>query len=229
MYLIGISGRKGAGKDTAFTAIRSWAQQKGMLATRQGFADKLKLRGARVFFPDCTLEQALEFADSLKQGGENNKVVVTYETETGVQSIEVDGRVFWQREGTEAGRDVFGDSFWVDQVLPLGYVDPVLPKWWMNFDVDTIFACVTDVRFPNEAERVRELGGKVFEIHRGGESQDAHASEKPLPADLVDQTIYNSATIDIFKSTVKTVMDDLYGHVTGRPNNITMNILGGAK
>jgi hypothetical protein len=36
---------------------------------------------------------------------------------------------------------------------------------------------VTDVRFPNEAAAVRELGGKLWEIRRPGLPADSHASE----------------------------------------------------
>jgi hypothetical protein len=38
---------------------------------------------------------------------------------------------------------------------------------------------VTDVRFPNEVDAIRALGGKVIRINRGSaELSDGHASEK---------------------------------------------------
>lgn len=69
------------------------------------------------------------------------------------------GRDFTPREalqkmGTEVGRDVFHQDFWVMQLENrLRFHDgPVV---------------ITDVRFPNEIDWIRKQGGKVFEIQRG--------------------------------------------------------------
>jgi hypothetical protein len=54
----------------------------------------------------------------------------------------------------------------------------------------------SDVRFPNEAAAIRERGGKVIRVNRAGlESTDDHASERPIPADLVDEEIPNDGSI----------------------------------
>lgn len=66
MVLIGLHGRAGSGKDTAFLAIQKWAEERGLVAVRQGFADKLKLSACRIFFPDCDLKFALEWSDKIK-------------------------------------------------------------------------------------------------------------------------------------------------------------------
>lgn len=221
MYLIGITGRKSAGKDTAFLAIRDWAQQRGILAERRGFADKLKLSAYRIFNPEGSLESALEWCDQIKKVGTE----VCWIDDNNDESEGVSGRQFLQHYGTEAHRQIFGDNFWVDHLLPTGYETAVRPKWWSSFDVDTVIAVITDVRFPNEAERVKELGGVIFEIQRNsGAPADTHSSEKPLDPELVDQTIYNSQSRELFKSTVKVVMDDHYGMVELTPNQVTTNI-----
>jgi hypothetical protein len=54
---------------------------------------------------------------------------------------------------------------------------------------------ITDVRYENEAQRILDLGGVVWAIDRVGIKSDGHASERPLPADLVDWTIYNDGTV----------------------------------
>jgi hypothetical protein len=98
---------------------------------------------------------------------------------------------------------VFGESFWVDQVLPPPdvtgrqptprharshlraaagdhrSVDGLKPRG--NFNT----LCVTDVRYPNEAERVLALDGEVWEVVRPGLEPDGHSSEEPLPRELV--------------------------------------------
>lgn len=69
------------------------------------------------------------------------------------------GREFTPREalqllGTEVGRDIFHQDFWVIQM-----------ENRLRFHDDSIV--ITDVRFPNEIKWIRSVGGKVFEIQRG--------------------------------------------------------------
>jgi hypothetical protein len=207
MVLIALSGRKGAGKDTAFEVIKDWSARRGALAVRRGFADKLKLSAARIFNPDVELEEALVIANDLKLDGVYIEVVA--EPEHGIATTLADctGREFLQRFGTEAHRDVFGEDFWVDQLLPqvIGWQenfrpDPVLPEL-------PAFAVITDCRFENEARRVKKLGGVVWEIDRPSDDEgDDHSSEKPLPRNLVDLTIVNDKTLDHFKASVNSEM-----------------------
>lgn len=94
-------------------------------------------------------------------------------------------RTFLQRYGTEAHRDVFGDDFWLDE--------------WQR-RCERIHAirkpCTivnTSVRFENEAERIIDLGGQVWEVVGPQDAGAAgHASESPLPSDLVAATIDNT-------------------------------------
>ena len=87
-------------------------------------------------------------------------------------------REYLQRYGTEAHRDVFGESFWVDAVLPA------------SLDHSDRLVVVTDVRFPNEAARVRELGGHVVGIRGPDDEAGEHRSEHPLECDLwIDNTV----------------------------------------
>jgi hypothetical protein len=69
------------------------------------------------------------------------------------------GRPFTPREalqkmGTEVGRDVFHNDFWVLQLehRMTKYNNPIV---------------ITDVRFPNEIDWIRNQGGKVYEVRRG--------------------------------------------------------------
>jgi hypothetical protein len=76
-------------------------------------------------------------------------------------------RALLQRLGTEAGRDVIGENVWVDAAMakiePGGrYV-------------------ITDVRFPNEAEAIRQRGGEVWRIVRDAwQPANGHPSERAL-------------------------------------------------
>lgn len=59
--------------------------------------------------------------------------------------------------GTEGGRHVFGDSIWISSLVK---------RWQDAGKPDTI---ITDCRFMNEVDAIRELGGKVIRIQRGPE------------------------------------------------------------
>lgn len=85
-----------------------------------------------------------------------------------------------QQEGTERGRKVFGEEYWMDQLFArLGYYNV---RWGFDKFV------VTDVRFPNEAIGIQKRGGRVFKITaperyaNNGLSEAArnHASERSL-------------------------------------------------
>ncbi len=90
-------------------------------------------------------------------------------------------RHMMQTLGTEWGRTLVHPELWIRRVMRLASVRGG--------------AVVSDVRFPNEAEAIRGLGGIVIRVNRDGcGSADAHASEIPLPARLVDFEIANDST-----------------------------------
>jgi hypothetical protein len=87
-------------------------------------------------------------------------------------------RQLLQRNGTEAGRKIFGESFWIDQAFASAG--------------DAKKVIVTDVRFDNEAEAVRDRGGVVIAVQRAGVGPvNDHASDRGIRADLVDAYIFN--------------------------------------
>lgn len=216
MKLVGFTGPMGSGKDTAYQFLAEYLESKGKNALRRGFADALKLSAYRCFNPDASLEESLEWADMIKRGGR-----ITWEAEGSSNGIP--GRQFLQYYGTEAHRDVFGSNFWVDTLLPvdgfkkidqitMDYIpdirktdDPdVHGAWTTNFKGKDIgwadVAVITDARFPNEAERIRELGGTIVRIERPAvEREIIHASEQKLEGDF---SIWNTGTLDDFRSNV---------------------------
>ena len=116
--LIGLHGRRGSGKDTAFAHIAEWAEGRGLTCVRRGFADKLKHSAFLALGFQIAESDALVLADDLKTMGEITTVIPQ-------QSViyTISGRKFLQLFGTESHRDLFGDNFWVDALLPLGH-DP---------------------------------------------------------------------------------------------------------
>lgn len=85
--------------------------------------------------------------------------------------------------GTEVGRKMFGENFWVDLALSgLKPEDKVV---------------VSDVRFPNEGDAIKKLGGSLWRINRRNHSAvNDHASEHAMDNYMFNHVIYNDGTLD---------------------------------
>ncbi len=206
--LIGMNGYKHSGKDTASDAIEEWGRRRDLMVVRRGFADLLKLSAARSLgiYSAQSINDAIVLMDSLKESGMIDICIPS-------QSIMklISGREFLKWYGTEGHRDVFGDDFWIDLILPNDSGERLWTHYWEGPDGrECDIAIVTDVRFVNEAKRIKDLGGVVWRIDRWDFTDDNHMSEQPLPSFLVDETISNKGTIDQFKTTVNSLMTAEY-------------------
>jgi hypothetical protein len=104
-------------------------------------------------------------------------------------------RALLQRAGTEAGRKVIGADVWVDALFREHADAPAL--------------VVTDLRFPNEAEAVRERGGILIRVTRPGvgPAKDkygrVHESEVLLDDyDFDHHLINDGSVVDLHKKLV---------------------------
>lgn len=198
MKLIGVAGAKRSGKNTFADLLAAREEN----VTRVAFADKLKLFAARALGFRGTDEFLIALMDEFKETGE---LAAGYRQPGADGSIllNMTGRQYLQWVGTEAGRNTFGDTFWIDQVLP----DPVKfdgadwqtlieGEFYERYGWEVDYVVVTDVRFPNEAQRIRDLGGVVVEIQRDGAGGDGHVSETPLPREMVDYVVTNDGTME---------------------------------
>jgi len=94
-----------------------------------------------------------------------------------------------QRMGTEAGRDVFGEQIWVNKTL--GKLDPQ-----KNY-------IITDVRFQNEADAIRDLGGQMWRVTRPGTGPvNCHSSEVALDNYVFDYNVENKGDLQELKTLV---------------------------
>ncbi len=101
-------------------------------------------------------------------------------------------RELLQRLGTEVGRELYGENFWVERVT----------RQIHNGDR----VVITDVRFPNEEAAVRNLGGKIYRIVRPGtEAVNTHISDTGIDRLFVDAIIPNNGTIEAFREAVLSV------------------------
>jgi hypothetical protein len=108
----------------------------------------------------------------------------------GLKERSPDIRGLLQRFGTEIGREMFGENFWVDYAL--------------NSIEDGSKVVFSDVRFPNEADAIRQLGGKVYRVERYGvEAANDHISEHALDNYKFDGTINNNGSIQGLQQNVE--------------------------
>lgn len=85
--------------------------------------------------------------------------------------------------GTEVGREMFGQNFWIDQAFK--QIDPAAN------------VVIADVRFPNEADAIKQRGGHVIRINRHNVTAvNSHKSEHAMDNYLFDHVIYNDGTLD---------------------------------
>ena len=179
--ILGLHGKMNAGKNEC---ARRLVNLSPLPVVEVSFAAKLKESAAALLDLDAGV---LETAKNDPYA----RVCLTYLEPGGSNDILVSQTVrsFLQRYGTEAHRDVFGQDFWLDAALPvqaLGYADALY--------------VVTDVRFPNEAQRVRDLGGWVVLVVGPDDDTGTHPSEQTIEPHLIEATIINTSRDDDFAS-----------------------------
>lgn len=196
--LIGLAGKKESGKDTAGSYL---VRQYGF--DRRSFADKLKEAAAALF--DVPLEKVDELKSSQAALNFHFGGVPMHDSAgTEIFSKGYLFRYVLQRFGTEMGRNVFGENFWVDLCLPLKTEE--YESALQEIELEHLNIVVTDVRFDNEAKRIKDLNGYVIEIKRPRpevDMFDEHASEQiDFP---VDSIVLNTGTI----ADLQMSMDDI--------------------
>lgn len=169
--LIGLTGRAGAGKDTAADYL---CDRYGFM--RASFAQPLKTMLEALFEP-MGIDHAHLYEPPMKNlpipalGG-------------------LSARYAMQTLGTEWGRRLMGEDFWVSCLDAQLYLagDHRVPAH------DRLV--VTDVRFPNEARWIARCGGKLIRLQReqaglAAWPLAAHESEKRIDELRVDLEIHN--------------------------------------
>lgn len=207
MHLIGINGLKRSGKGATAEIIDKLYEGN---VVGVGFADKLKILAAKSLgYTNLSDVDAIALMDEFKETG---VIYAGADPQGELPEHQITGRQYLQNIGNEA-RGLFGDSFWIDMVLPnpahaAGWEDAAVQALELRYpDVNCL--CITDLRYPNEAERVKALGGVVWEVVRPGTGSDGHTSEQPLPRDLVNLTIDNDGTLDDLEAEVEAAMESL--------------------
>jgi hypothetical protein len=179
-HLIGLAGFARSGKSTIGNILAEHGYE------QRAFADKLR-------------ELAAEVSDEYRE------------------AVYVDGyeraktRHPWVRDllvDLGAGcRKVLGADVWVDAVLPLGQHDDtgMIYGGFPSFEGYTV---VTDVRYANEALRIKQLGGEVWYVQRfgvGPANDEEYRSFKLLPPP--DCIIANDGSLEDLSKTVNDALN----------------------
>lgn len=187
MIVVGISGYARTGKDELASVL---VEEYGYI--RIGFADKLRDM-LYALNPIVQAEFGFEFRDNWHGPGfvMLQEIIDTYGWDGYKKSeFKEEIRRLLQRLGTEAGRQTLWDSIWVDAAFAK------LPP-----DAKVV---VTDCRFKNEADAIRDRGGILVRIHRPevGPIND-HISEIGLDSYPFDYHIDNDGTLDEYKELIR--------------------------
>lgn len=161
--IIGIAGYAQVGKDTAASFLVDHCGY-----TRVAFADVMRESLLRL---DPYVHGDVRLSESINLYGWDVAKVTTPEI-----------RRLMQAFGTEVGRDLFGDTFWVDMLFK-------------NLDPHTNYV-ISDCRFLNEVNAVHAHGGDTWWISRPGYGPLGHRSETELTEFAFDARFNNDGSID---------------------------------
>jgi hypothetical protein len=103
------------------------------------------------------------------------------------------GRRLLQLVGTECGRQCIGEDVWVNKFVENFY----------DLADKSLLICADDIRFPNEAQAIKLLGGKVVNVqgrqHNLG-TNSKHISERGIPKEMWDGIIQNGDSLAALES-----------------------------
>jgi hypothetical protein len=190
--IIGITGKAQSGKDTACRIVQLINTVDYDCACSEGEGEKYILDNVDNILPMTCMWEKHAFADKLKECASIILGVPRFMFESGefkesFTSLPLSNkegepmtyREFLQYFGTEVGRNIDKD-LWV-KALMYSYGRDKENHW-----------IIPDVRFPNEADAIRNAGGVLWKIERDGSGAGNHISEKLIDDINVDLVIENN-------------------------------------
>lgn len=167
--IIAISGYARSGKDTIADILTNIGFQK------IAFADKLR----EALY---ALNPIISFDNISNQPIRYNEIVnlIGYER---AKTLYPEIRNLLQKLSTQVGRDILDEDIWINLLTS---------KLTKNNNW-----VITDCRFPNEAEAIKNHGGHIWKVIRPDvNAVNSHISEHALKQFSFDQVIVNDGTIE---------------------------------
>jgi hypothetical protein len=224
MAIIGISGYSGVGKDTVGTIIQYvncenpqssieemcanyseyeyWLDEQSNWEIRK-FAGKLKDIAEHLTGIPIEKFEDQEFKKT-NLGPEWDYQIDEFNTPT-----KMTVRDFLQKLGTDAMRMGLHDNVWVNALM----ADYTSEESWLNTSLgekpNVVYPnwIITDVRFPNEAQAIKDKGGIIIRVDRPGVNPiNDHPSETGLDDWKFDYKIANISDIFSLTETVRNIL-----------------------
>jgi len=196
--IYGIAGKIGSGKDTVGKIIQ-WINCRG---PKPLLVDSLHPH-EEWWLEDGSGFEIKKFASKIKQIASilTGEPLVKWEDQEFKAEFMPEAwglmtyRDLLQKIGTEAMRDVIHKDIWVNAM----FADYYHTSKWI----------ITDVRFPNEADRVLAKGGMLIRVVRDSKYNSYHPSETALDNyKHFDVTITNDGTLEQLYEKVATILEE---------------------
>lgn len=155
VYLFAMSGKMGSGKDTIGELVSKGLNAE-IVNTSFGFLIRDEIEKTIEGFNKTSEKK--KFAEEVKVSLDDLEMISLALTNTTVYERTDEARFALQYWGTEIRRNQY-NNYWIDKMA--------------NFIVDTLSkgksVNVTDARFPNEVDLVKDLGGKIVRLELSDE------------------------------------------------------------
>jgi hypothetical protein len=179
MSLIGVGGYAGSGKDTVANHLVAKYS-----FVRDAFADRLR-KGLLALDPIVYANLRLSI------------LVDTWGWDSAKRKYP-EVRALQQRYGDEAGRQIHGKDCWVDALFN-------------SYDGDVMgqHLVISDVRYPNEIEAIRDYNGTLLWVERPGVGPvNSHASDNSVGPQDFDYVIENDGTLEDLYAKIDLIMEN---------------------
>jgi hypothetical protein len=197
--IIGLSGYAKSGKDTVAEIIREIQPDKWQI---KKFSGKLKtIASIMLGIPEYKFENQDFKSEMLGEEWWKNYGDFYHQTTV---------RDFLQLLGTDAIRNGLHSNAWVNALMADYKRGPFYPEVPAEDHARMPDWIVTDCRFPNEAEAIKDRGGIIIRIDRPGvEPVNAHPSEIALDNWCFDYRIANASDLVALKQTVEVLLNKI--------------------
>ena len=174
--IIGLGGYAGVGKDAVAR----------ILEKEHGF---INLGSFSIYLNECLLKlDPIIGAGSYKAPMRYSSTFVRYGYERYDEFKQIpEVRRLLQCMGTEVGRKMLGEDIWVD----------AMRRRIMAALKEGENVVVTALRYPNEVELIKDMGGLTVWVHRPGHGPiNAHSSDNSVRADDFHYQVMNDGTLE---------------------------------
>lgn len=240
--LVALAGPSRSGKGAVAKVFADCAHDYGFVSFERQLSDNGKWALARIFQPTIRRVEAVAWFEELKKSDtwvEVHERAIIEGCHGRNPIVDMPLQKFLQHGLQDGGRDIFGEHYWTDRIIPLQVLDEnwgnmsggamrwgdlkitPYPQAWLDgfFDEEsgvapTDLAIISDLRQLNEAERVRDIGGVVIEMQRP-DVEDAyrtgadHITERGLLIEVVDCVIVNDGDLDQLRADATKAFKDL--------------------